>query len=193
MTTCPGGGGTVYTTKNCMYDSSTGKYEEINTMCGAGDTGGNCAGIGGSGNDVFCTKAPSTMKGTAWMQRCYTRDSQGNLYSISGSGPMPQQINRQSGFYGNPVTSADPQDFTYLTEAQPGALSRAMYKNFIAPWWENVFGVRQQQPPSVMSQQTPTQNQSAQGPEDDSLLIVGLLAISVFTFPIISKWIGRSK
>jgi hypothetical protein len=140
-----GGGGTASTQKNCIDDGS-GNQEEIISMCGPGDNTGNCAGLGGGSNTVYCTKAPSDMKGTAFVQKCYTRNSQGQLYSISGSGGMPQQINRNtSGYYGNPVTSADPQDFTYLSSVRPGAQALAKQQNFVAPWWWNVFGLKQQQ------------------------------------------------
>ena len=78
------GGGTASTQKNCIYDSATGQEQEIITMQGGGPMG----------NPIYCTKAPTTAPGLAFVQKCYTRNMQGAWYSISGSGGMPQQINR---------------------------------------------------------------------------------------------------
>ena len=72
---CPGGTGTAYTTTNCIYDSAAGTYEEIISTGGGGAYGGG----------TFCTKSESAaanMPGTAYAQKCYTRNAQGQLYSI---------------------------------------------------------------------------------------------------------------
>ncbi len=136
------GGGTAYTQKNCIYDSATGQEQEIITM----ESGGPM------GNNIFCTKAPTTAPGLAFVQKCYTRNMQGDFYSISGSGGMPHQINNpDGGVIGKPVTSADPQDIEYLEDIQPGATSRKKYDTFVAPWWYPVFGLRQDSAPAWLS------------------------------------------
>lgn len=126
-------GGTAYTQKNCIIDSATGTSEEIISMTTRAD-----------GSTIYYTKSTSAAgAGQAWAQRGYTRNSQGQLYSISGTGALPQQINNPNPYLGTPVTSADPQDFQYLTDSRPGAASFQTYWSKVFPWWENVFGVRQ--------------------------------------------------
>ena len=126
-------GGTAYTQKNCIIDSATGTSEEIISMTTRAD-----------GSTIYYTKSTSAAgAGQAWAQRGYTRNSQGHLYSISGTGALPQQINNPNPYLGTPVTSADPQDFQYLTDSRPGATSFQTYWSKVFPWWENVFGVRQ--------------------------------------------------
>ena len=135
------GGGTANTQKNCIYDSSTGQEQEIITMASGGPMG----------NPIFCTKAPTTAKGIAFVQKCYTRNMQGDFYSISGAGGMPHQINNpDGGVIGTPVTSADPQDIEYLKDIQPGAASRKKYDTYVAPWWFPVFGLRQGSAPGSL-------------------------------------------
>ena len=76
MVPCPGGTGTAYTTTNCIYDSAAGTYEEIIS------TGG-----GGLMEEELSVLNPSrvqNMPGTAYAQKCYTRNAQGQLYSIYG-------------------------------------------------------------------------------------------------------------
>jgi len=131
-----GGGGTAYTQKNCIVDSATGTSEEIISMTTKAD-----------GSIIYYTKAASSSPGTAFVQKGYTRNSSGQLYSISGSGGMPHQINNPKPYWGTPVASADPQVFQYLEDSQPGATSWRMYWANVFPWWENVFGVRQTTPP----------------------------------------------
>ena len=86
--------------------------------------------------------------GQAWVQRGYTRNAQGDFYSTGG---VSKQINNPQPYAGTPVTSADPQDFQYLTDSAPGAGAWRMYWERIAPWWENVFGVRQSPAPSSLN------------------------------------------
>ncbi len=136
------GGGTANTQKNCIYDSATGQEQEIITMKSGG---------GPMGNPIFCTKAPTTAPGLAFVQKCYTRNMQGNFYSISGTGGMPHQINNpDGGVIGNAVTSADPEDIEYLKNIQPGSAARKKYDTFIAPWWFPVFGLRHGSAPSSL-------------------------------------------
>ncbi len=138
MVPCPGSTGTVYTTQNCIYDSATGTYEEIISE-----------GPGGQYGDTFCTKstaAAANMPGTAYAQKCYTRNAQGDLYSIYGSGAMPYTAGGQPAQRGQrAVSSADPQIFAYLNESSPGSLSRFMQKNRVMPWYTNTFGTRKSQ------------------------------------------------
>ncbi|MHA2036280.1 MAG: hypothetical protein ACW972_06965 [Promethearchaeota archaeon] len=134
-------GGTAYTQKNCIINSATGTKEEIISMTTKPD-----------GSTLYYTKSTSAAgPGAAWAQRGYTRNSSGELYAFSGSGGMPQQINNPKPYWGTPVTSADPQDFQYLTDSRPGAASFKSYWANIFPWWENVFGVRQSSPPQGFS------------------------------------------
>ena len=139
MVPCPGGTGTAYTTTNCIYDSAAGTYEEIISTGGGGAYGGG----------TFCTKSESAaanMPGTAYAQKCYTRNAQGQLYSIYGSGAMPYTVGGQPAQQGQtPVSSADPQIFAYLNESSPGSLSRFMQKNRVMPWYTNTFGTRKSQ------------------------------------------------
>ena len=135
------GGGTIGTQKNCIFDTATGTEEEIITMKSGG---------GPYGNDIFCTKAPSTMRGTAFMQKCYTRDNQGSLYSISGTGSMPIQLGGNA-VYGDPVTSADPQDINYLQNVAPGSFALKTYRTYVAGWWMNTFGLRQEGMPTTVA------------------------------------------
>ena len=139
MVPCPGSTGTVYTTQNCMYDSATGTYEEIISE-----------GPGGQYGDTFCTKSTAArlanMPGTAYAQKCYTRNAQGELYSIYGSGAMPYTVGGQPAQRGQrAVSSADPQIFAYLNESSPGSLSRFMQRNRVMPWYTNTFGTRKSQ------------------------------------------------
>ena len=59
-----------------MYDSATGTYEEIISE-----------GPGGQYGDTLYEiySALHNMPGTAYAQKCYTRNAQGELYSIYGS------------------------------------------------------------------------------------------------------------
>ena len=139
MVPCPGGTGTAYTTTNCIYDSAAGTYEEIISTGGGGAYGGG----------TFCTKSESAaanMPGTAYAQKCYTRNAQGQLYSIYGSGAMPYTVGGQPAQQGQtPVSSADPQIFAYLNQSSPGSLSRFMQRNRVMPWYTNTFGTRKSQ------------------------------------------------
>ena len=139
MVPCPGGTGTAYTTTQCIYDDTTGTYEQIISSGGGGAYGGG----------TFCTKseaAAANMPGTAWAERCYTRNAQGELYSIYGSGAMPYTVAGNPAQQGQtPLSSADPQYWTYMNQSRPGSLSRFMQKNRVMPWYTNTFGTRKSQ------------------------------------------------
>jgi len=131
---CPGSSGTVYTTASCIHDSASGTYEEI-ISTGSGGPGGATS---------FCTKSQSVasgMAGTAWAQKCYTYNSNGDLYSIYGNSAMPYTAGGQPAQQGQrAVSSADPQYFAYLEDSQPGAYSRKMQRERVMPWYTNTFG-----------------------------------------------------
>ena len=129
-----GTGGTAYTQKTCVVNTATGTSEEVISM-----------GSAPNGDTIYYTKSTAAAgKGTAWAQKGYRFNDQGQLYSL---GALPRQINNPKPYLGTPVTSADPQDFQYLTDSQPGAGSWKMYWRNVFPWWENVFGVRQESMP----------------------------------------------
>ena len=146
-------GGTAGTQKNCIFDTVTGTEEEIITMKSGGPYGGY----------IFCTKAPSNMPGTAFMQKCYTRDNQGTFYSISGTGGMPIQLGGQA-VYGDPVSSADPQDLEYLENVAPGSAALKKYRTYVAGWWMNTFGLRKEgMPPETTPTETDYKKVAAVG------------------------------
>lgn len=134
-----GGGGTASTTKNCIVDSATGSQEEIISM-------GN-----GPNGPIYYTKSTSAAgPGQAWAQRAYTRNMQGDLYSVYGTGAVPRQINNPQPYAGTPVTSADPQDFTYLEDSAPGAGAFKKMTTYIGGWWMNIFGLRKEPAPQTL-------------------------------------------
>jgi|TARA_R110000824_G_scaffold106578_1_gene251808 hypothetical protein len=128
-----GGGGTASTTKFCMVNSSTGEQQEvISTADGA------------NGLIYYTKDTTDPPPGTAWTQQGFTRNSQGDIYSTGG---VVRQINNPKPYAGTPVTSADPQDFQYLTDSAPGAVAFRKMNSFVGGWWMNIFGLRQEGAP----------------------------------------------
>ena len=140
-----GGGATANTTLNCICDTDAAGNAVQGTCEPVGWESSQGGGYGGS----YCTKSTSGaagMAGTAWVQKCYTRNSQGQMYSIWGSKGMPSTVGGQPAQQGlTTMSGADPQWDTYLNQSQPGALSRAMQKNRVMPWYTNTFGTKKSQ------------------------------------------------
>lgn len=131
-----GGGGTANTTKNCIVDSATGNQEEIISMAN------------GANGPIYYTKSTSAAgPGQAFTQKAYTRDMQGNLYSVYGAGGVVKQINNPQPYKGTPVTSADPQNFRYLEESAPGSNAFRKMNEFVSRWWMNTFGLKRENAP----------------------------------------------
>ena len=149
-----GGGGTADTTKFCMVNSATGEQQEvISTKEGPSGT-------------IYYTKDTSNPPpGSAWTQQGFTRNLQGDFYS---TGPAVRQINNPKPYAGTPVTSADPQDFTYLEESAPGAGAFKKMTTYIGGWWMNIFGLRKEPTPQTLR---------AEGNDTPNInLIVGIVA-----------------
>jgi hypothetical protein len=140
-----GGGATVNDQLNCICDTDAAG----NAVSGTCEPVGWESSQGGGYGGTYCTKSESGaagMAGTAWVQKCYTRNSQGNLYSVYGSKGMPYTVGGQPAQRGlTTMSGADPQWNTYLNQSQPGALSRFMQKNREMPWYTNTFGTRKSQ------------------------------------------------
>jgi len=137
-----GGGADVNTQLNCICDTDAAGNAVAGTCEPVGWESSQGGGYGGS----YCTKSTSGaagMAGTAWVQKCYTRNSQGNLYSIWGSKGMPYTVGGQPAQKGlTTMSGADSQWDEYLNNSQPGSLSRFMQKNRIMPWYTNTFGTK---------------------------------------------------
>ncbi len=128
-----GGGGTASTTKFCMVNSATGEQQEVIST------------KEGSNGTIYYTKdMTNPPPGTAWTQQGFTRNSQGQIYSTGG---VVRQINNPKPYAGTPVTSADPQDFQYLTDSAPGAVAFKKMNTFVGGWWMNIFGLRKEGAP----------------------------------------------
>ena len=140
-----GGGADVNTQLNCICDTDGAGNAVQGTCEPVGWESSQGGGYGGS----YCTKSTSGaagMAGTAWVQKCYTRNSQGQMYSIWGSKGMPSTVGGQPAQKGlTTMSGADPQWDTYLNQSQPGALSRFMQKNRVMPWYTNTFGTKKSQ------------------------------------------------
>ena len=185
-----GGGGTADTTKNCIYDTATGQEQEITTMCSPGQTDGGCKNYGGD-NYTFCTKDYSNPPpGTAWVQKCYTRNLQGQIYSISGSGGMPRQINNPNMVIGNPVTSADPQDIQYLQDSAPGSGAFKKMQTYVGGWWMNIFGLNQEPMPQGEEK---TEEEVKEHKNKKALAIATTATVGVGAIYLIGKKMSASK
>ena len=140
-----GGGATVNTQLNCICDTDAAG----NAIQGTCEPVMSESSQGGGYGGTYCTKSEAGaagMAGTAFVQKCYTRNSMGQMYSIYGSKGMPYTVGGQPAQKGlTPMSGADPQWETYLNQSQPGALSRFMQKNREMPWYTNTFGTRKSQ------------------------------------------------
>ena len=68
-----------------------------------------------------------------------------------------------------PATSADPQDLEYMYYEMPGSQSFRKQQTYVAGWWENVFGLRQEAPPkSLQSSSAETETEMTPNQEDNS-------------------------
>ena len=143
-----GGGVTANDQLNCICDTHVVAGEVVAVQGTCEPVGWESSQGGGYGGS-YCTKSTSGaagMAGTAWVQKCYTRNSQGEMYSIWGSKGMPYTVGGQPAQQGlTTMSGADPQWNTYLNQSQPGALSRFMQKNRVMPWYTNTFGTKQSQ------------------------------------------------
>jgi len=136
-------GGTAYTQKNCIVNTATGVSEEIISMQS-----------GGAYGPIYYTKSQAGVgAGTAFTQRGFTRNANGDLYPISGSGGMPRQINNPNPYYGTPVTSADPQDFEYLSNVAPGSGAFKKMTTYVGGWWMNIFGLNKEPTPKINAEE----------------------------------------
>jgi hypothetical protein len=140
-----GGGADAWDQLNCICDTDAAGDAVPGTCEPVGWESSQGGGYGGT----YCTKSEAGaagMPGTAWVRKCYTRNSQGNLYSVYGSKGMPYTVGGQPAQQGlTTMSGADPQWNTYLNQSQPGALSRFMQKNREMPWYTNTFGTRKSQ------------------------------------------------
>ncbi len=143
-----GGGVTANDQLNCICDTHVVAGEVVAVQGTCEPVGWESSQGGGYGGS-YCTKSTSGaagMPGTAWVQKCYTRNSQGQMYSIWGSKGMPYTVGGQPAQKGlTTMSGADPQWETYLNQSQPGALSRFMQKNRVMPWYTNTFGTKKSQ------------------------------------------------
>ena len=74
-----GGTPTASLNVNCMCDVDAAG----NAIAGTCEPVGWQSAQGGGYGDMYCTKSEAgaaNMPGTAWVRKCYTRDSQGNFY-----------------------------------------------------------------------------------------------------------------
>ena len=155
-----GGGGTASTTKFCMVNSATGEQQEVIST------------TNGPNGTVYYTKdTTNPPPGTAWTQQGYTRNAQGDIYSTGG---VVRQINNPKPYAGTPVTSADPQDFQYLTDSAPGAVAFKKMNSFVGGWWMNTFGLRKEGAP--IGQYSSLASFSSEGIENMAKVGIGALA-----------------
>tara|TARA_R110000787_G_scaffold276853_1_gene385866 strand:- start:195 stop:704 length:510 start_codon:yes stop_codon:yes gene_type:complete len=155
-----GGGGTASTTKFCMVNSATGEQQEVIST------------TNGPNGTVYYTKdTTNPPPGTAWTQQGYTRNAQGDIYSTGG---VVRQINNPKPYAGTPVTSADPQDFQYLTDSAPGAVAFQKMNSFVGGWWMNIFGLKKEGAP--IGQYSSRASFSSEGMESVAKVGMGALA-----------------
>ena len=165
-----GGGGTASTTKFCMVNSATGEQQEVIST------------TNGPNGTVYYTKdTTNPPPGTAWTQQGYTRNAQGDIYSTGG---VVRQINNPKPYAGTPVTSADPQDFQYLTDSAPGAVAFQKMNSFVGGWWMNIFGLKKEGAP--IGQYSSKASFSSEGMESVAKVGMGALA-GAGIFAYISK------
>lgn len=167
-----GGGGTSSTTKFCMVNSTTGEQQEVISTTNSPN-----------GTIYYTKDTTNPPPGTAWTQQGFTRNSQGEIYSTGG---VVRQINNPKPYAGTPVTSADPQDFQYLTDSAPGAVAFRKMNTYIGDWWMNISGLRKEGAP--IGQEPSSINYSSESliHSNASKLFLGVLA-GAGIFGIISK------
>tara|TARA_R110001606_G_C15350761_1_gene647520 strand:- start:1115 stop:1660 length:546 start_codon:yes stop_codon:yes gene_type:complete len=167
-----GGGGTASSTKFCMVNSATGEQQEVISTK-----------EGSNGTTYYTKDTTNPPPGTAWTQQGFTRNSQGQIYSTGG---VVRQINNPKPYAGTPVTSADPQDFQYLTDSAPGAVAFRKMNTFVGGWWMNIFGLRKEGAP--IGQEPNSINYSSESFTKSKAAKIGLGAlVGAGLFGIISR------
>ena len=171
-----GGGGTASNTKFCMVNSATGEEQEI------------ISESSGPYGPIYYTKdTTNPPPGTAWTQQGFTRNSNGDFYSTGG---VVKQINNPKPYAGTPLTSADPQDFTYLEESAPGAGAFQKMNSYVGGWWMNIFGLNQEPMPQGEER---TEEEIKEHKNKKALAIATTATVGVGAIYLIGKKMGASK
>ena len=145
---CDAGGGLYYQT--CYVIDASGNRNEI---------------LGYTDNGGIITKTKSNSPGIAWTPQLFTLNNAGQQFQPYRGGNIPY------GYMGSftPATSADPQDLEYMYYEMPGSQSFRKQQTYVAGWWENVFGLRQEAPPkSLQSSSAETETEIPPNQEDTS-------------------------